>query len=100
MISFQSMYSVMEYGGTHARQSDLFGTQDAVVKMTKTFFKVSTLMKSLTFSFVRCFHKCVLCFDIYFCVFIAFLTFICIFMITNWYSIGTLLHSKSQHTTV
>ncbi|KDR23959.1 Vacuolar protein sorting-associated protein 45 [Zootermopsis nevadensis] len=33
------IYSVMEYGGTHARQSDLFGTQDAVVKITKTFFK-------------------------------------------------------------
>ncbi|PNF35932.1 Vacuolar protein sorting-associated protein 45 [Cryptotermes secundus] len=32
------IYSVMEYGGTHARQSDLFGTQDAV-KLTKTFFK-------------------------------------------------------------
>jgi hypothetical protein len=35
----------MEYGGTHARQSDLFGTQDAVVKITKTFFKVRILMK-------------------------------------------------------
>lgn len=36
----------MEYGGTHARQSDLYGTQDAVVKITKTFFKVSMLMKT------------------------------------------------------
>ncbi|PSN40961.1 Vacuolar protein sorting-associated protein 45 [Blattella germanica] len=35
----QLVYSFMEFGGTHARQSDLFGTQDAVVKMTKTFFK-------------------------------------------------------------
>lgn len=42
---FQLIYSVMEYGGTHARQSDLFGTQDAVVKITKTFFKVRILMK-------------------------------------------------------
>jgi vacuolar protein sorting-associated protein 45 len=33
------IYSVVEYGGTHARQSDLYGTQDAVVKITKTFFK-------------------------------------------------------------
>lgn len=33
------VHNVMEYGGTHARQSDLFGTQDAVVKITKTFFK-------------------------------------------------------------
>jgi hypothetical protein len=72
MISFQSMYSVMEYGGTHARQSDLFGTHDAVVKMTKTFFKVSTLMKSLTFSFLRCFHKCVLYVDIYFAILLLF----------------------------
>lgn len=37
----------MEYGGTHARQSDLFGTQDAVVKMTKTFFKVSMLVETV-----------------------------------------------------
>jgi len=36
----------VEYGGTHARQSDLYGTQDAVVKITKTFFKVSMLMKT------------------------------------------------------
>ncbi|KAJ9600038.1 hypothetical protein L9F63_009655 [Diploptera punctata] len=33
------VHSIMEYGGAHARQSDLFGTQDAVVKITKTFFK-------------------------------------------------------------
>ncbi|GLG98219.1 Protein ROP [Gryllus bimaculatus] len=28
-----------EYGGARVRQSDLFGTQDAVVKITKRFFK-------------------------------------------------------------
>lgn len=33
------VYSVMEYGGKHARQSDLYGAEDAVVKITKTFFK-------------------------------------------------------------
>lgn len=31
---------VLEYGGAHARQSDLFGLQDAV-KITKRLFKVS-----------------------------------------------------------
>jgi hypothetical protein len=36
----------VEYGGAHTRQSDLYGTQDAVVKITKTFFKVSVLMKT------------------------------------------------------
>jgi hypothetical protein len=40
----------MEYGGTHARQSDLFGTQDAVVKITKTFFKVSMLVETVYFT--------------------------------------------------
>jgi hypothetical protein len=38
----------MEYGGKHARQSDLYGAEDAVVKITKTFFKVSMLMKTET----------------------------------------------------
>jgi hypothetical protein len=41
----------VEYGGTHARQSDLYGTQDAVVKITKTFFKVSMLMKTASLLF-------------------------------------------------
>jgi hypothetical protein len=37
----------MEYGGIHVRQSDLFGTQDAVVKITKTFFKVSMFTRAV-----------------------------------------------------
>ncbi|XP_066994059.1 vacuolar protein sorting-associated protein 45 isoform X2 [Anabrus simplex] len=35
----KSIGNMKEYGGAHARQSDLFGTQDAVVKITKRFFK-------------------------------------------------------------
>ncbi|KAJ8876167.1 hypothetical protein PR048_024076 [Dryococelus australis] len=35
----KAVLNVLEYGGTHARQSDLFGTQDAVVKITKNIFK-------------------------------------------------------------
>lgn len=31
---------VVEYGGTHLRQSDLFGHQDAVKTITKRLFKV------------------------------------------------------------
>lgn len=31
--------ALLEYGGSHARQSDLFGHQDAVVQITKRFFK-------------------------------------------------------------
>ncbi|KAE8745228.1 hypothetical protein FOCC_FOCC008019 [Frankliniella occidentalis] len=31
--------TVVEYGGAHARQSDLFGHQEAVVQITKRFFK-------------------------------------------------------------
>jgi hypothetical protein len=44
----------MEYGGTRVRQSDLFGTQDAVVKITKTFFKVSMFTKTVSFDFHCC----------------------------------------------
>lgn len=39
----QMVKSVIEYGGAHARQSDLFGHQDAVVQVTKRFFKVCKL---------------------------------------------------------
>ncbi|XP_063231660.1 vacuolar protein sorting-associated protein 45 isoform X2 [Bacillus rossius redtenbacheri] len=35
----KAVLNVLEYGGSHARQSDLFGTQDAVVKITKNIFK-------------------------------------------------------------
>jgi hypothetical protein len=70
MISFQLIYSVMEYGGTHGRQSDLFGTQDAVVKITKTFFKVSMLMKSLTFLFIFFHFKCIICLFLHFYYFL------------------------------
>lgn len=33
--------TIVEYGGAHARQSNLFGHQDAVVQITKRFFKVN-----------------------------------------------------------
>lgn len=51
----------MEYGGTHARQSDLFGTQDAV-KLTKTFFKVSILVETVCLFYYNKsfnFHCCI-----------------------------------------
>lgn len=35
----KSVVNLLEYGGAHARQSDLFGLQDAV-KITKRLFKV------------------------------------------------------------
>jgi hypothetical protein len=54
----------MEYGGAHARQSDLFGTQDAVVKITKTFFKVSMLVKTV------CLFYCNKSFDFHCCMFL------------------------------
>lgn len=37
----QYVSCMKEYGGAQVRQSDIFGTQDAVVKITKRFFKVS-----------------------------------------------------------
>lgn len=40
LMCVQMVRAVLEYGGSHARQSDLFGHQDAVVQVTKRFFKV------------------------------------------------------------
>lgn len=39
----KAVVEVVEYGGTHLRQSDLFGHQDAVKTITKRLFKVFLL---------------------------------------------------------